>query len=55
MDRPCPSEGQEVEDSNGFFLQRLCLRNMERAELKTVQEAQKADLVLTKYLKSSKI
>ena len=42
------AEGQEVEDQ-GFLFAATSSTGMERAELKTVLEAQQADPVLTKY------
>ena len=48
-----PTKGQEVEDS-GFLFAATSSTGVEKAQLKIVQEAQKADPVLTTYIKLSK-
>ena len=47
------AEGQEAEDS-GFLFAATSSTGVEKAELKTVQEVQKADPILTTYFKLPK-
>ena len=48
-----PAKGQEAQDS-GFLFAATSSTGVEKAELETVQEAQKADPVLTTYFKLPK-